>query len=82
MSSNLNTDNHGLNQYYWAGTTGFSTVHTRTSAENMVVGRSQKMSSFIHSGTKCVFLFVCFLRKIDTELTAANPPLFAEEDWP
>ena len=29
------------------------------------------------------FLFVCFLRKISPELTsAANPPLFAEEDWP
>ena len=23
-----------------------------------------------------------FLRKISSELTAANPPLFAEEDWP
>ena len=23
-----------------------------------------------------------FLRKISPELTAANPPLFAEEDWP
>ena len=27
------------------------------------------------------FCFV-FLRKISPELTAANPPLFAEEDWP
>ena len=28
--------------------------------------------------------FVCFgfLRKISPELTAANAPLFAEEDWP
>ena len=23
-----------------------------------------------------------FLRKISPELSAANPPLFAEEDWP
>ena len=23
-----------------------------------------------------------FLRKISPDLTAANPPLFAEEDWP
>ena len=30
-----------------------------------------------------VFLFVgWFLRKISPELTVANPPLFAEEDWP
>ena len=28
-----------------------------------------------------LFCFV-FLRKISPELTAANPPLFAEEDWP
>ena len=28
------------------------------------------------------FLFFFFLRKISPELTAANPPLFAEEDWP
>ena len=27
------------------------------------------------------FLFFC-LRKISPELTAANPPLFSEEDWP
>ena len=26
--------------------------------------------------------FFFFLRKISPELTAANPPLFAEEDWP
>ena len=26
--------------------------------------------------------FFFFLRKINPELTAANPPLFAEEDWP
>ena len=26
-------------------------------------------------------LFI-FLRKISPELTTANPPLFAEEDWP
>ena len=29
------------------------------------------------------FSFLFFLRKISPELTsAANPPLFAEEDWP
>ena len=28
-----------------------------------------------------VFSFL-FLRKISPELTTANPPLFAEEDWP
>ena len=27
-------------------------------------------------------LFVGFFRKISPELTAANPPLFAEQDWP
>ena len=27
-------------------------------------------------------LFFFFFRKISPELTAANPPLFAEEDWP
>ena len=26
--------------------------------------------------------FFFFFRKISPELTAANPPLFAEEDWP
>ena len=26
--------------------------------------------------------FVLFLRKISPEVTTANPPLFAEEDWP
>ena len=26
-------------------------------------------------------MFFFFLRKISPELTAANPPLFAEEDW-
>ena len=28
------------------------------------------------------FSLFLFLRKISPELTAANPPLFAEEDWP
>ena len=28
------------------------------------------------------FFWFFFLRKISLELTAANPPLFAEEDWP
>ena len=31
------------------------------------------------TGPQCFFFF---LRKISPELTAANPPLFAEEDWP
>ena len=26
--------------------------------------------------------FFFFLRKISPELTTANPPLFAEDDWP
>lgn len=31
----------------------------------------------------CSLFFFFFLRKISPELTsAANPPLFAEEDWP
>ena len=29
-----------------------------------------------------IFLSFCFLRKISSELTAANAPLFAEEAWP
>ena len=30
-----------------------------------------------------LFIFIyLFLRKISPEITAANPPLFAEEDWP
>ena len=29
-----------------------------------------------------LFFIFFFLRKINPELTAANPPLFAEEDWP
>ena len=30
-----------------------------------------------------LFILLLFLRKISPELTsAANPPLFAEEDWP
>ena len=33
--------------------------------------------------THFFFKFFFFLRKISTELTsAANPPLFAEKDWP
>ena len=28
------------------------------------------------------FVGFYFLRKINLELTSANPPLFAEEDWP
>ena len=35
------------------------------------------------SGYFGFILFIVFLRKISPELTsAANPPLFAEEDWP
>ena len=31
----------------------------------------------------CLFVCLFFFRKISPELTAAaNPPLFAEEDWP
>ena len=35
-------------------------------------------------GLQCTCLLSIFflLRKISPELTAANPPLFAEEDWP
>ena len=29
-----------------------------------------------------LFIYIYFLRKISPELTTANPPLFAEEDWP
>ena len=29
----------------------------------------------------CILFFFFFWRKISPELTAANPPLFAEEDW-
>ena len=29
-----------------------------------------------------LYCYTFFLRKISPELTAANPPLFAEEDWP
>ena len=29
-----------------------------------------------------IFFFFFFVRKISPELTSANPPLFAEEDWP
>ena len=35
-----------------------------------------------HVGRLVRGIFVSFLRKISPELTAANPPLFAEEDWP
>ena len=32
---------------------------------------------------QCYYYYYFFLRKISPELTsAANPPLFAEEDWP
>ena len=38
-------------------------------------------------GVSLFLFFVCLfvavvLRKISPELTTANPPLFAEEDWP
>ena len=35
------------------------------------------------SPSSIFFVFFCFLRQISPKLTsAANPPLFAEEDWP
>ena len=38
---------------------------------------------YVEVYNKNSFLFFLFLRKISPELTsAANPPLFAEEDWP
>ena len=40
--------------------------------------------NYIFKVQNIVFCFsVClFLRKISPELTTANPPVFAEEDWP
>ena len=36
-----------------------------------------------YAKTRYIFFLLFFLRKISPELTsAANPPLFAEEDWP
>ena len=33
--------------------------------------------------SRLCYIFFLFLRKMSPELTyAANPPLFAEEDWP
>ena len=31
-----------------------------------------------------IYIYICifFLRRISPELTTANPPLFAEGDWP
>ena len=45
---------------------------------------NNKNSKLTHSvGKASVSLSFFFLRKISPELTsAANPPLFAEEDWP
>ena len=39
---------------------------------------------FYYNSFGCLFFlsFFFFLRKISPELTTANPPLFAEEDWP
>ena len=42
---------------------------------------SKSKRKFSVSAMFCFVLFF-FLRKITPELTAANPPLFAEEDWP
>ena len=39
-----------------------------------------KVSTKLGSHLELVVFF--FLRKISPELTTANPPLFAEEDWP
>ena len=36
----------------------------------------------VYTGKPLQDLFLFFLRKISPELTSANPPLFAEEDWP
>ena len=41
------------------------------STEGEVAGLEKRLSSFFF-----------FLRKISPELTATNPLLFAEEDWP
>ena len=52
---------------------------------------ARALSMFFHystsdergTGTDIIFFFFFFLRKISPELTsAANPPLFAKEDWP
>ena len=43
-------------------------------------GRPWEHYLLVHRSWKISFFF--FLRKISPELTTANPPLFAEEDWP
>ena len=46
----------------------------------MLVLKGMKRSALV--GNVTYFLKYFILRKISPELTAANPPLFAEEDWP
>ena len=43
--------------------------------------QNKRTSRLRHQGSPLCGLF-SLLRKISPELTAANPPLFAEEDWP
>ena len=44
--------------------------------------KGKKDEPFSDYKTRVETLFFFFLSKISPELTAANPPLFAEEDWP
>ncbi len=49
------------------------------SFQQMVLG---KLDIHMQKNAVGLLLFFFFLRKISPELTTANPPLFAEEDWP
>ena len=51
----------------------------RSENEDVPVGwEDRKLREFLTLG----MIYFFFLRKISPELTAANPPLFAEEDRP
>ena len=47
----------------------------------LIPGKKQLLVLVINNDILFIYLFM-YLRKISPELTAANPPLFAEEDWP
>ena len=56
---------------------------TQSSLVPRVQGNSPHTLSGLKGMKEVGIIFFFFLRKISPELTsAANPPLFAEEDWP
>ena len=68
---------HQSTSLLWAYFLPLSFFHTFLVSNPEMFGLDVSLSS-----KHAMFLFFIFLRKISSELTTANPPLFAEEDRP